>query len=192
MEEIEIKFLGVNVEELIGKLEKLGAVKVGDFFYKIILFDYSDMSLNQKGAYLRLRDEGNKVTLTYKAEKDFVSYEATNKDVVILEDEVVVENFEVTRKILNSIGLMEKNYQENKRIRYILNDVEIAIDFWPKIPPYVEIEGKSMELVEKAALSLGFKLEDAVRYPAGTIYKCHYGINLHEYSVFTFDEQIKR
>lgn len=191
MEEIEIKFLEVDVVSLEKKLKEIGAKKVGDFFYKRILFDFSDYRLNQTGQYLRLRDEGDKVTLTHKKQKDFISHEQTTKDVIILENEVIVSDFETTRKMLNDLGMIEVRYQENRRTRYIFEDVEIDIDSWPKIPTYLEIEGKSQEKVDEVAQLLGFDLKDAVRYAAGAIYERHYGIKLHEYSKVTFGEWVK-
>lgn len=192
MEEIEIKFLGVNVEELKDKLHNLGAVKVGDFFYKRVHFDYPDHRLETSGAHIRIRDEGDKVTLTHKKIKDFISHEQVTKDSVVLETEVVVDNFDKTCDLMVELGLAKDDYQENKRTRYILDDVEIDIDSWPLIPPYVEIEGKSLEKVEKVAIDLGFDLSNAVRYSAGAIYERHYGIKLRDYSVFTFEQQIKK
>ena len=41
------------------------------------------------------------------------------------------------------------NLNDDKRIQYILDDVEIDIDTWPKIPTYLEIEGKDKESVNK-------------------------------------------
>ena len=41
------------------------------------------------------------------------------------------------------IGFKNKGYQENTRITYMLNGVEIDIDTWPMIPTYMEIEGEA-------------------------------------------------
>ncbi len=192
MEEIEIKFLEVDIPVLEEKLRELGAEKVGEFFYKRTHFDYPDLRLDKNGSWIRLRSDGVTTTLTYKSIENFISHEEVTKDCVILEKEIDVSNFEMTRDIFLSIGFIEKGYQENKRIRYVLNDVEIDIDSWPKIPPYVEIEGPTIEKVNHVANLLGFSLDESVRYSAGKIYQRHYGINLHEYTRFTFDEQIKR
>ena len=57
---------------------------------------------------------------------------------------------------LNKIGFFSKAYQENNRIRYILDDVELDIDSWPLIPTYLEIEGKDensvLDMIEKLEL----------------------------------------
>lgn len=191
MEEIEIKFLDVNVDELLSNLGKLGAVKVGDFFYKRVHFDYPDHRLGKSGAHIRIRDEGERVTLTHKKVKDFTTREQITKDAVILENEVVVSDFNKTCELMIELGLIQEDYQENKRTRYLLEDVEVDIDSWPLIPTYVELEGKSLEQVEKVATMLGFDLSTSVRYSAGVIYERHYGIKLRDYKIFTFDQQIK-
>ena len=55
--------------------------------------------------------------------------------------------------MLELLGYKHRAYQENKRVRYLLGDVEIDIDSWPLIPTYVELESDSEnkinELLEK-------------------------------------------
>lgn len=42
---------------------------------------------------------------------------------------------------MNKIGFDYRSLQENKRIQYILNGIEIDFDTWPMIPTYMEFEG---------------------------------------------------
>ena len=79
--------------------------------------------------------------------------------------------------LLEKLGYLNKGYQENKRISYILNNVEIEIDFWPKIPPYLEIEGKSIEEVENIIKLLGYKTSQTTSINTTDIYK-KYGIDI--------------
>ena len=65
-QEYEVKFLDIDIPKLEKKLEEIGAEKVGEFFYRRISFDFPDLSLNAKGAWVRLRDEGDRVTMTWK------------------------------------------------------------------------------------------------------------------------------
>ena len=60
-----------------------------------------------------------------------------------MELETVVGDFDVMNDILKELGYNYRNYQENYRIIYSLDDVEISIDSWPLIPTYAEIEGKT-------------------------------------------------
>lgn len=189
MEEIEAKFLDVNVDELKSKLINLGAVFVGEFLYKRKTYDFADYSLNNNNSWVRVRDEGDRVTMTYKKRLDADS--ATMRDGGMKEVEVVVSDFNLTDQFLQSIGMVEKFYEENKRERYILDNVEVDIDTWPMIPSYVELEGGDWGSVERVAEKLGFDWVSHLRCSTMQIYKS-YGINENDYAVITFIEQIKK
>jgi adenylate cyclase class 2 len=191
MEEIEIKFLNIDVPETEKKLLDIGAEKVGEYFYHRRHFDYPGEPLDKKGEWIRVRDEGDKVTM---AHKKFLNYDRNvkvAKDVIVEEREVDVSDFDKACEMLFAIGFVEKNYQENKRIRYKKGEIEYDIDFWPKIPPLLEIEGPELGLVQDAATQLGFDLSNAVRYTGWQIYN-DYGINLHDFKRVTFDEWIEK
>ena len=66
MEEFEIKFLEVDVPELEKKLTAIGAKKVGEYMYRRRHFDYSDLRLDKKHEWIRVRDEGDKITMAHK------------------------------------------------------------------------------------------------------------------------------
>ncbi len=191
MEEIEIKFLGIDIPTIEKKLLDIGAVKVGEYFYKRRHFDYPGEPLDKNGEWIRVRDEGEKITM---AHKKFLNYDrnvAVAKDVVVVEREVEVGDFDKACELLYAIGFIEKNYQENKRIRYVKGEIEYDIDIWPRIPPYLEIEGPELEMVQNAAIELGFDLSKAIRYTGWQIYN-DYDINLHDYKSVTFGEWIKK
>ena len=190
MEEIEIKFLNIDRAELEKKLLNLGATKVGDYHYRRIVFDYPDFRLDAQGAWLRLRDEGEKITLTFKQRlaKDIASLAG---DEGMYEKETLVDDFDATREILLKTGLIEKMYQENKRTRYILEGVECDIDAWPLLNPYLELEGPSWDVVYAVAEKLGFKKDDAKIFSANQIYRLE-GLDDRNYTKLTFSEQIER
>ena len=161
MEEIEIKYLDIDPEQLEKKLIELGAKKAGDYHYRRAVFDYPDFRLDAQASWLRLRDEGDKITLTFKQRLGVKEGSLSGDDTGMYEKEVVVSDFDTTREIILKIGLIEKMYQENKRTRYLLDGVECDIDTWPLIPTYLEVEGDSWKKVETVAEKLGFKKEDA-------------------------------
>ena len=137
--EYEVRFLEIDKERIIERLEELGAIKKGDYNQKRYVYN---LVPSQEGKWIRLRTNGSITTLTYKdIEKDTV--DGTR------EVEVQVDDFEKTNELLERIGFKNKGYQENKRTQYILNGVEIDIDSWPMIPTYLEIEGKSEEEIIK-------------------------------------------
>ena len=111
MEEIEIKFLNIDTKEVEQKLASLDAKKVGEFHYKRIIFDYPDFRLDKQAAWLRLRDEGDKVTLTFKQRILNDTHELAGDD-GMYECETTVSDFAKTQEILLKTGFVEKLYQE--------------------------------------------------------------------------------
>lgn len=165
--EIEERVLEVDVEKTIAKLESLGAKKVGEWHQKRFVYDFNPIRENE---WIRLRTNGEKVTLTYKNIED-VSLDGTK------ELEIEVEDFEKTNELLKILGYEPKAYQENKRIRYFLNGTEIDIDFWPLIPAYMEIEGKSKAEVGEIERLLEIDKEKITYLNCFDIYKEIYGID---------------
>jgi adenylate cyclase, class 2 len=191
MEEFEITYINIDTKEIEKKLLELGAKKEGDFHYKRIVFDYPDFSLDKNASWVRLRDEGDKITLTFKKRIRKKINNNLDGDEGMYEQEVVVDDFEKTHQLLLDIGLIEKMYQENKRTRYLLNGVECDIDTWPLLDPYLEIEGENWEDVYKTAAILGLKKEDAKKFSTNQIYRLK-GMDDRNYTKLTFSEQIER
>lgn len=135
--EYEVRVLEIDKDKMMNLLEKLGAVKKGEYEQRRYVYDLKPV---QKGKWIRLRTNGIKTTLTYK---DVVSNTIDGTKEVEFE----VEDFDAGNEFLNRIGFTARSYQENNRIQYELDNVEIDIDTWPMIPTYLEIEGKSKEEV---------------------------------------------
>lgn len=131
--EYESRILEVDVNKIINKLEELNAEKIGDWHYVRYVYDTKPVSENK---WIRLRTNGKEATLTYK-EFNSATIDGTK------ELEIEVSDFDKTSQMLCILGYEARSIQENKRIRYMLDDVEIDIDTWPLIPTYVEIEGKN-------------------------------------------------
>lgn len=189
MEEFEVKFLEVDVPQLEKKLVKIGAKKEFDFLYRRRVFDFPDKRLANEHSWVRVRDEGDKIVLTFK--KRFGVGEDKFKDGGMHEIEVAVSDFEKTAEIMRSVGMTEKFYEENNRIKYVLGDVEFCLDKWPLIPTYLEIEGKDWDVVKNATSKLGLNWDNHIKCSTMQIYK-HYGINENDYSFLTFEKQIKK
>ena len=94
------------------------------------------------------------------------------------ESEIVVSDLETTNEILNQMGYFSRSYQENDRIRYILDDVELDIDSWPMIPTYLEIEGKDEKSVLDMIEKLGLNKEKVTALDVQSVYKDIYGIDI--------------
>jgi len=191
MEEIEVKFLDIDVASLTKQLKKIGAKKVGSYFYKRRVFDYPDLRLNALHAWVRLRDEGDKITLAYKQRQGVIASDGKSNDVSMKEIEVEVSDFDETAELLRAIGLKEKFYEENKRIRYKKGATEFDIDTWPKIPTYLEIEAKSWAGIDRAIKELGLDPEKKKIFSTHQVYKL-YGIEEFDYSRVAFDKMVKQ
>ncbi len=181
MDEIEVTFLEIDLDDIRSKLEALGAKSLGAHQTKRKLFDFSGLPLEKNNSWLRLRDNGNKTTLTYKKWME---------DGLMKETEVVVSDFDTIADILLAIGMIVKRYEENKREKWTLGDITFDIDSWPLIPTYIEIEGPSLDIIQEVSEKLGFDWNTRVPSSPLKIY-ASYGYTLGDYSVLTFDEQIK-
>lgn len=178
--EYEVRVLEIDKDNLVKRLERLGAKKVGEYFQKRYVYDTVEKS---DGKWLRLRTNGTKSTLTYKSvEKDAID---GTKEV-----EIVVDDFERTNELLEKIGIYSRNYQENKRIQYFLDDVEIDIDTWPFIPTYVEIEGKNEESVYKIVDKLELDKSKVTTLDVQSVYEKIYNIDIKEYKILKFEQEV--
>ena len=191
MEEIEVKFLDIDPEKIQEKLKSTGANKIGEYFYRRQVFDYPGFTLDKKAAWVRLRDEGDKIILSFKQRLGTTSHDGTTSDIGMKEVEVIVSDFNKTAELLLNIGMIYKFYEENKRIRWKKEDIEFDIDFWPKLNPFLEIEAPSWEKIDEAVKILGLNPADKKIFSTFQIYKMN-GINELDYSRITFDEMIKR
>lgn len=191
MEEIEVKFLNIDPASIENKLTTIGAERIFEKLYRRRIFDYPDLRLHKKGAWIRLRDEGEKITLAYKERIGMKTFDGTTDDDSMEEIEINVNDFDKTAELLNKAGFIEKFYQENKRIRYQLNDIEFDIDFWPQLDHYLEIEAPSWEKIDEAIKLLELDPKDKRILSASQIYKLK-GIEDINYKEITFNGLIKR
>lgn len=136
--EYEVRVLDIDVYSFIKQIEKLGAIYVNKYEQKRYIYDFNPKIDNK---WIRLRTDEFKTTL---AIKEYQSAEIGGTK----EIEIEVSDIEKTDEILNQLGYFKRSIQENKRIRYILNDVEIDIDTWPYLNTYVEFEGKNKKSVQ--------------------------------------------
>lgn len=160
MKEIEVKILEVEPEEIGDKLRELGARLVFDGELSSIVFDTDDNALMLSNCVLRLRYDGETSILTYK-------HKVTRGTAKMADEtEVVVSDFEDTRKILKHLGYREVGCYKKKRISYELESVNFDMDFIKGIPPYLEIESEDEKLIRKYVRLLGFKQSDAKNWTA--------------------------
>lgn len=165
--EIEARLLGINEEEFIALMRKHNATFVGDWLMSRNVYDFNPIDDNK---WIRLRTTGEETTLTIK--------EITSKDIEgTLETEIVVSDFDTTNEILNKLGYFARGSQTNRRIRYILDDVEIDIDFWPLIPTYVEFEAETTDKIKSLCEKLEIDFNSLTTMSVPEVYD-YYGHNV--------------
>lgn len=177
--EYEMRTLEVSVADMISRLESLGAQKKDVFHQKRYVYDFIPA---QKGRWIRLRSNGFCTTLTIKEIKS-LRIDGTS------ELEIIVSDFDETNRILQKLGYSPRTFQENFRIEYSLNGVNFDIDKWPRIPPYMEIEGASEKAVLEAIDTIGIPHEKFTTKDVDTIYHDVYNIILDEIAVLDFSEE---
>ncbi len=175
--EIEARILEINKEEIIKKLENIGATFINNYDQKRYIYDFNPVIANK---WLRLRTNGIETTLTIKEIKSD-NIDGTE------ELEIKVDSLEKTALILQELGYNPRLYQENFRTRYMYNNIEIDIDSWPKIPTYIELEGNSKEDIIALVKVLGYKEEDIITYGVKKIYE-HYGLNIDTFKELKFED----
>jgi len=191
MLEHEVKFLQINPEEIQEKLKAIGANKVGDFFYRRRVFDYPDWRLDKAASWLRLRDEGDKVMLSFKQRLGADAHDGTTQDEGMKEIEVEVSDFNKTADLIFHLGFIEKHYAENKRTRWKKGNVEFDIDTWPELEPYLEIEAPSYEEIDQAIVELGLNAKEKKIFTTNQVYALK-GITVADHVRITFDGLVKR
>lgn len=177
--EYECRKLEINVDEIIRICKNIGAEYIGTFWQKRFVYDFIPA---EKGRWVRLRCNGKKTTLTVKEIKS-LRISGTK------ELEIEVSDFSDTNEMLDKLGYYPRTYQENFRIEYSLNGVNIDIDKWPGIPWYVEIEGDNEESVFNMIEMLGFKLQDVTTLDVERVYTQIYGIQINSIKELMFSEK---
>jgi adenylate cyclase class 2 len=130
-----------------------------------VVFDNEFM--NDKNGFVRIRDEGHRITMTYK-QYDERSLTGAK------EIEFTVSDYEAAVAFIEATGIKPKSTQEARREIWEKDDVEIVIDEWPWIDPYIEIEAPSEKQVKETAKALGFDWENAAFGDIMTAYRAQY------------------
>lgn len=178
--ENELTILDIDKNEFVASLECLGAKKITDErLQKRYVYDFSPVNRNK---WIRLRTNGEKTTLTIKEIQD-------NSKMNAKEMEIVVSDFETTNQMLEELGYVHRNYQENLRQVFLLDGVEISIDSWPLIPPYAELEGKDLNSINLVLQKLGVNQDKITTLDVTSIYKDIYNIDIQSIGELKFDEK---
>lgn len=130
--EHEIKVLDVDVQQLVKKLEEIGAKKVYDDERTIIALDTPErMFLNKQDKLIRVTDEGSiKVTMHVNQSKPEI------KEAIKFKTSRLKETMDFFQQLgLNPISKVKEN-----RISFELGEIDFDIDKFPAIPAFLEID----------------------------------------------------
>ncbi|MEU0134858.1 class IV adenylate cyclase [Streptomyces sp. NPDC006296] len=165
--EYEATFLAVDVTGLQNQLTALGATQA--FPRTLLTRRIFESDALEGGAWVRLRDEGTRSTLTLKQVTDPTTINGTT------EIETEVTDLHAMAEILRSLGMREVRYQENYREEWRLGEVAFDFDTWPDLPTFVEIEGPDEASVRQAAALLDLDYSEARFGSVDEIYKSESG-----------------
>jgi len=167
--EYEATFININKDEFRVKLAKVGGKLLKpEFLQKRVVFNLPK-GHEIKGGWLRVRDEGDKITMSLKVVD---GNKIENQKETCLE----VDNFDNAISFLASIGCIKKGYQESKRELWLIDGAEVTIDEWPFLEPYLEIEAKSEKDVKNVVKKLGLNYANAMFCAVDTIYSKKYNL----------------
>ena len=178
--EYDVWVLEIDHDEMVKKLESLGAKLQFDTLQQRYVYDFNPV-IDSK--WIRLRTNGIKTTLTIK-DLNAKTIDGTK------ELEIEVDDFDKTNQILEELGYKNRGFQQNKRTQYILDGVEIDLDRWPLIPEYLEIEGENEQAIYDCLDKLGISKDKIVTLDVSSIYT-HYGYDGDNLTNLNFEMEEK-
>lgn len=151
--EIEVKFHVSDMARMRVRLADMGAVREINARETNIRFEDLQNGLYRQKALLRLR-KADKTTLTFKSKPPGGSGGGSdpNRQFKILNElEVVVDNFDVMRRILEALGFHAEQVYEKNRETWALGQTRFCLDQMP-YGAFMEIEGEPEAIRQAAAL----------------------------------------
>lgn len=167
--EIEVKFLNVDIDDIRARLTSAGA-QLEQPMRLMKRVNMEEPYHTAEHSFLRIRDEGDKTTLTFKRRKDPKHHTIDS----VKEIEIEISDFDTAVELFTEAGWPPRTFQESKRETWKLDDAEIVIDVWPWIEPHIEIEAESEEDVKACASKLGFDWDQRVIGHIDVVYELKY------------------
>lgn len=169
IQETEAKFLNVNLDEIRAKLGSIGAQLVEPSMpVRRAILETPEM--RAKEAFVRIRDEGGRVTVIYKQHAKLELGGAV--EIPLPGDNIDFEGaVEFAKAALDNCS---ESYQETRRETWKLGKAEVVIDEWPWLNSFVEVEADTGEAVKAAAEKMGFNWQEAVFGGINIVYQKQY------------------
>ena len=141
--EYEYVFRNYNKKKLIETIKQNGGYKVGHYIFKVMVFLHP---LNEDGTYIRVRDEGHRITMTFKYTGKKVKFSD--------EHEIIIDNFDSAVNILLGVGCKTKYYYEKLREIWNIKNSEVVFDINPGIPERMEVESPTLKELDNLTKKL--------------------------------------
>lgn len=151
--EIETKILNIDAEKIKEKLVSLGANKIQDTRLIVDWYRFKGVKEGEDAWFLRIRSNlKGKHEVTWKARSEILGTARKHKEINFLigEPEKLADLFE-------ELGLEKYAHQEKDRVSFSYKDWQFDIDQYPKMPAFLEIEGKDEENIKEAIKLLGLE-----------------------------------
>ena len=140
---------------------------------------------NRLFKWIRLRQDGEIVEITIK----YIYSNKANYNIdEVKEIEIKTDNFEMANKLIEEMGYYRKKLAEKQRDSYSYQGMDIEIDEWPLLEPYIEIEGNNIDKIYELANLLGYSKEQTRVMNTEDVY-LEKGIDLSKYEEMTFKTQ---
>lgn len=173
--EYEATFPNIDKDKVRARLQDIGAT----LEYPETLQKRSNFNPPQNkddDSWLRVRDEGRGViTMSYKTVPDKADVISQQKEICLR-----VNSFDEAKSFLISLGCQEKSYQETKRELWRIDEVQITIDEWPFLAPFLEIESNSEAAVKDIVEKLGYDYKKALFCNVFYLYSQQYKIPIDD------------
>ena len=167
--EIEATYLSINKEKTREKLKASGFVlQTPEYMMRRKTFDFSRVA-HGRNKWGRVRQEADRVTMTVKE----IRGSGINDT---YEVEVVVNDFNIASDFFEACDIPAKAFQENMREVWTRDGVEVTIDTWPGLNPFVEVEAETEEVVRKISEELDFNFDEAVFGSIDIVYEKELGV----------------
>jgi adenylate cyclase class 2 len=155
-QEIESKFYVRSLERVKDQLEALGAICTNPRIFEYNLrFDDRQKSLERQNKVLRLR-KSDDIRMTFKGPG-----ERRGGSISRAEIELVVNDFDTAKQLVESLGYRVSAVYEKYRAMYSFEGAIVTLDELP-YGNFVEIEGENPEAIAVIARKLGLKTEASI------------------------------
>jgi len=162
--EIELKF-ELKPGEIEGLKKDSRITILKECYQRTVMFDNADKLMEHTDGRVRLRQHGDKITISYKRP---LPSDGNHKKEIELETEV--GDFEVMTNILKMMGYSPTTSYEKyiTHLKFKDSYAEIEIQKYPFVT-FLEIEGKKEE-IEKVAKELNLDTKKALIKPVDTLF----------------------